>query len=171
MQADSLSCFTRLLSDYFIIGVVTLAGLVFHAWLFVRFGRWADRDLALALAGEDPKKHEWSLQRLATACSGETRSGEKARPASLVGKGAGGIQRELMQKSAVVFDALLIEVSESGRQTLTLPGAGDAAIVQTVMQTAWAPLPELYTLRQQAVPSPMRRAVRLLVQKTLFGFG
>lgn len=67
MQADSLSCFTRLLSDYFIIGVVTLAGLVFHAWLFVRFGRWADRDLALALAGEDPKKHEWSLQRLAAA--------------------------------------------------------------------------------------------------------
>ena len=32
--------------DYFIITVVTLAGLIFHAWLFVRFRRWADRDLA-----------------------------------------------------------------------------------------------------------------------------
>ncbi len=53
--------------DYFIITVVTLAGLVFHAWLFVRFRRWADRDLALSLAGSDPKKREWTLQRLAAA--------------------------------------------------------------------------------------------------------
>lgn len=53
--------------DYFIITVVTLAGLVFHAWLFVRFRRWADRDLALSLAGNDPKKREWALQRLAAA--------------------------------------------------------------------------------------------------------
>jgi len=53
--------------DYFIITVATLAGLVFHAWLFVRFRRWADRDLALSLAGSDPKKREWALQRLAAA--------------------------------------------------------------------------------------------------------
>ncbi len=53
--------------DYFIITVITLAGLVFHAWLFVRFRRWADRDLALSLAGNDPKKREWALQRLAAA--------------------------------------------------------------------------------------------------------
>ncbi|TCD23939.1 hypothetical protein E0D86_01605 [Pseudomonas sp. IC_126] len=53
--------------DYFIITVVTLAGLVFHAWLFVRFRRWADRDLTLSLAGNDPKKREWALQRLAAA--------------------------------------------------------------------------------------------------------
>lgn len=53
--------------DYFIITVVTLAGLVFHAWLFVRFRRWADRDLALSLAGNDPQKREWVLQRLAAA--------------------------------------------------------------------------------------------------------
>lgn len=53
--------------DYFIITVVTLAGLVFHAWLFLRFRRWADRDLALSLAGDDPKKREWALRRLAAA--------------------------------------------------------------------------------------------------------
>lgn len=47
--------------DYFIITVITLAGLVFHAWLFVRFRRWADRDLAISLAGNDPKKREWAL--------------------------------------------------------------------------------------------------------------
>ncbi len=53
--------------DYFIIAVVTLAGLAFHVWLFVRFRRWADRDLALSLAGKDSGKREWVLQRLAAA--------------------------------------------------------------------------------------------------------
>jgi hypothetical protein len=53
--------------DYFVITVVALAGLVFHAWLFIRFSRWADRDLALSLAGSDPKKRDWALQRLAAA--------------------------------------------------------------------------------------------------------
>lgn len=53
--------------DYFIISVVTLAGLFFHVWLFVRFRRWADRDLALSLAGSDPEKREWTLQRLTAA--------------------------------------------------------------------------------------------------------
>ncbi|WP_415845381.1 hypothetical protein ACMYUJ_01290 [Stutzerimonas zhaodongensis] len=53
--------------DYFIVGVLTLAGLVFHAWLFIRFRQWADRDLALSLAGKDHKKREWALQQLAAA--------------------------------------------------------------------------------------------------------
>ena len=53
--------------DYFIITIVTLAGLIFHAWLFIRFRRWADRDLALALAGDDPQKRAWVLQRLSAA--------------------------------------------------------------------------------------------------------
>lgn len=53
--------------DYFIITVVTLAGLIFHAWLYVRFKRWADRDLALSMAGSDPKKRAWALKRLASA--------------------------------------------------------------------------------------------------------
>ncbi|MBK60212.1 MAG: hypothetical protein CML01_15655 [Pseudomonas sp.] len=53
--------------DYFIITIVTLAGLVFHAWLFIRFRSWADRDLALSLAGDDPQKRAWVLQRLSAA--------------------------------------------------------------------------------------------------------
>lgn len=53
--------------DYFIITVVTLAGIIFHAWLFIRFRRWADRDLALSMAGKDPEKREWTLQRLDAA--------------------------------------------------------------------------------------------------------
>lgn len=53
--------------DYFIIAVTTLAGLAFHGWLFVRFRRWADRDLALSLAGNDPQKRAWALERLAQA--------------------------------------------------------------------------------------------------------
>ncbi len=53
--------------DYFIIAVTTLAGLAFHGWLFVRFRRWADRDLALSLAGKDPDRRDWVLQRLGQA--------------------------------------------------------------------------------------------------------
>lgn len=53
--------------DYFIITVVTLAGIIFHAWLFIRFRRWADRDLALSLAGKDSEKRRWTLQRLDAA--------------------------------------------------------------------------------------------------------
>lgn len=53
--------------DYFIIAVTTLAGLAFHGWLFVRFRRWAARDLALSLAGNDPQKRAWALERLAQA--------------------------------------------------------------------------------------------------------
>ncbi|WP_313484723.1 hypothetical protein [Stutzerimonas kunmingensis] len=55
--------------DYFIIAVTTIAGLAFHGWLIVRFRRWADRDLALSIAGSDPDKRSWMLQRLADAKS------------------------------------------------------------------------------------------------------
>lgn len=53
--------------DYFIVVVTTLAGLVFHGWLFVRFRRWADRDLALSLGGTDKAKRAWMLERLGEA--------------------------------------------------------------------------------------------------------
>lgn len=53
--------------DYFIIASLTCAGLYFHWWLFVRIKRWADRDLALSLAGTDAAKKAFMLQRLAEA--------------------------------------------------------------------------------------------------------
>ena len=53
--------------DYFIIAITTVAGLTFHAWLIIRFRRWADRDLALSIAGSDPDRRAWMLQRLADA--------------------------------------------------------------------------------------------------------
>ncbi|EWC41300.1 hypothetical protein GFL09_04835 [Pseudomonas stutzeri] len=53
--------------DYFIIAITTVAGLAFHGWLIVRFRRWADRDLALSIAGSNPDKRNWMLQRLAEA--------------------------------------------------------------------------------------------------------
>ncbi|QLF94798.1 hypothetical protein HW090_17010 [Pseudomonas sp. ABC1] len=55
--------------DYFIIVTTTLAGLLFHAWLFFKFRRWADRDLALSLAGSDLQKRAWILERLEEARS------------------------------------------------------------------------------------------------------
>ncbi|VVO27051.1 MULTISPECIES: hypothetical protein [Pseudomonas] len=53
--------------DYFIIVVTTVAGLYFHGWLYVRIKRWMDRDMALALAGNDERKKAFMLQQLATA--------------------------------------------------------------------------------------------------------
>ena len=53
--------------DYFIIFITTASGLYFHWWLYVRIKRWMDRDLALSLAGNDPQKKEFMLQRLAQA--------------------------------------------------------------------------------------------------------
>jgi hypothetical protein len=53
--------------DYFIIVSLTCAGLYFHWWLFVRIKRWADRDLALSMAGKDAAKKDYMLQRLAEA--------------------------------------------------------------------------------------------------------
>ncbi|SEM35997.1 hypothetical protein SAMN04487857_101342 [Pseudomonas sp. ok272] len=53
--------------DYFIIVITTAAGLYFHGWLYVRIKRWMDRDLALALAGDDEQKKHFMLQQLETA--------------------------------------------------------------------------------------------------------
>ncbi|PRA18383.1 MULTISPECIES: hypothetical protein [Pseudomonas] len=53
--------------DYFIIVVTTLAGLYFHAWLYVRIRRWMDRDLALSLAGDDQHKRAFMLNALERA--------------------------------------------------------------------------------------------------------
>ena len=53
--------------DYFIIVVTTAAGLYFHWWLYVRIKRWMDRDLALAMAGNDEQKKTFMLQQLERA--------------------------------------------------------------------------------------------------------
>lgn len=53
--------------DYFIIVVTTAAGLYFHWWLYVRIKRWMDRDLALAMAGDDEQKKAFMLQQLERA--------------------------------------------------------------------------------------------------------
>ncbi len=53
--------------DYFIVVVTTAAGLYFHGWLYVRMRRWMDRDLALSLAGADPGKRAYMLQKLEQA--------------------------------------------------------------------------------------------------------
>lgn len=53
--------------DYFIIVITTVAGLYFHWWLYVRIKRWADRDLALSLAGQDETRRAFMLERLAEA--------------------------------------------------------------------------------------------------------
>ena len=53
--------------DYFIVVVATVAGLYFHGWLYVRMRRWMERDLALSLAGADPGKRAYMLQKLEQA--------------------------------------------------------------------------------------------------------
>ncbi|MDM3884882.1 hypothetical protein QSV36_04610 [Pseudomonas sp. BCRC 81390] len=53
--------------DYFIVVVTTVAGLYFHGWLYVRMRHWIDRDLALSLAGADPGKRAYMLQKLEQA--------------------------------------------------------------------------------------------------------
>ena len=53
--------------DYFIIFITTAAGLYFHWWLYVRIKRWMDRDLALSLAGDDPARRAFMVQRLEEA--------------------------------------------------------------------------------------------------------
>lgn len=53
--------------DYFIIVVTTAAGLYFHWWIYWRIRRWMDRDLALSLAGDDPAKRTYILERLEEA--------------------------------------------------------------------------------------------------------
>lgn len=59
--------------DYFIVFIATVTGLIFHGWLYFRFKRWMDRDLALSLAGSDPDKRAWMLQRLAQAQSSKVK--------------------------------------------------------------------------------------------------
>ncbi|WP_447590506.1 hypothetical protein [Aquipseudomonas campi] len=53
--------------DYFIVFITTAAGLYFHGWLYLRIKRWMDRDLALSLAGSDPDKRTYMLERLGEA--------------------------------------------------------------------------------------------------------
>ncbi len=53
--------------DYFIVIVLTVLALYFHWWLYVRFKRWGDRDLALSMAGNDAPKQAYMLERLAEA--------------------------------------------------------------------------------------------------------
>lgn len=53
--------------DYFIVFITTAAGLYFHGWLYLRTKRWMDRDLALSLAGNDPDKRLYMLERLEEA--------------------------------------------------------------------------------------------------------
>lgn len=53
--------------DYFIIVSTTLAGLLFHAWLYLRIRRWTDRDLALSMAAGNPDKRSYMLERLEAA--------------------------------------------------------------------------------------------------------
>ena len=53
--------------DYFIIAVLTFTAIYFHWWLYVRFKRWGDRDLALSMAGTDTAKKAYMLEQLAQA--------------------------------------------------------------------------------------------------------
>ena len=53
--------------DHLIIAAVTVPAIALHLWLYLAIRRWMDRDLALSLAGEDPAKRAWMLQRLAQA--------------------------------------------------------------------------------------------------------
>lgn len=55
--------------DYFIIAVLTITAIYFHWWLYVRFKRWGDRDLALSMAGDDAAKKAFMLERLTQAQS------------------------------------------------------------------------------------------------------
>jgi hypothetical protein len=63
--------------DYFLIAVLTFTAIYFHWWLFVRFKRWGDRDLALSIAGKDTAKQDFMLQQLAQA------KGQKLKGAEL----------------------------------------------------------------------------------------
>ena len=55
--------------DYVIIAFLTFTAIYFHWWLYVRFKRWGDRDLALSMADNDPAKRTYMLERLAQAQS------------------------------------------------------------------------------------------------------
>jgi len=53
--------------DYFIIASLTCAGLYFHWWLYVRIKRWADRDLALSMAGKNAAKKDYEVVKKSSA--------------------------------------------------------------------------------------------------------
>jgi len=53
--------------DYVVVGVVSLLALAMHVVLFVLVRRWMDRDLALSMAGDDPARRAWMLEKLAQA--------------------------------------------------------------------------------------------------------
>lgn len=53
--------------DYFIITALTISAIYFHWWLYVRFKRWGDRDLALSMAGNEASKKNYMLECLAQA--------------------------------------------------------------------------------------------------------
>src|SRR3546814_5101326 len=57
-----------------------------------------------------------------------------------------------------------------GRQALPLPAVCDQTIVETIMQAARPALPELHTLRQQAITTPVRRTMGCRIEKALLGF-
>jgi hypothetical protein len=62
--------------DYFIIAVLTITAIYFHWWLYVRFKRWGDRDLALSMAGDDAAKKAFMLERLTQAQSQKLKGAE-----------------------------------------------------------------------------------------------
>ncbi|WP_202922338.1 hypothetical protein [Pseudoxanthomonas koreensis] len=53
--------------DYLVVGVVSILAIALHVVLFVLFRRWMDRDLALSMAGDDPARRAWMLEKLAQA--------------------------------------------------------------------------------------------------------
>lgn len=55
--------------DYVVVAgiIATLVALYLHWWFFSRIRRWVDRDLALNIAGSDPKKREYMLKMLEQA--------------------------------------------------------------------------------------------------------
>ena len=50
--------------DLAIVAVASALAIALHVALFVLFRRWMDRDLALSLAGDEPAKRSYLLQRL-----------------------------------------------------------------------------------------------------------
>ena len=54
-------------SSIAIVTIVSVTGFYFHWWLYVRIKRWVNRDLALSMAGSDPKKRDYMLTRLLEA--------------------------------------------------------------------------------------------------------
>ncbi|MDY7218822.1 hypothetical protein TOI97_04460 [Denitrificimonas sp. JX-1] len=62
--------------DYFIVAIVTLSGLYFHWWIYVRIKRWINRDFALSLAPNDPDKQAYMLNKLNEAEALKIKKGE-----------------------------------------------------------------------------------------------